>query len=405
MRNALFGAAALAVIGLLAGPARAEEMMMMNDKLGFSLRGELVFGFFGHDHDNSSTYVSGNESTATPFVYESRDTANFSIESDGEIDFHGRMILDSGLKIGAKVELNLDAELDEHLIYFEGGFGKLVIGAAEGAAEAMHYTVPSYTPEGDTAIFGVDFPEVHLGRLSAPNTTYVLDDPDPALKIAYYSPRVAGFKLGLSYTPEAGDTGDSDGNVRVRSSSEISDFIIVGANYHGEVGNDIKVGLSVTYGTGDAPDVRDFTSDPRAYAFGARLHWRDFEIGGAWYAGDSLDQNNASSFQADSRVWTLGVAYGQGPWKIGVAYRSSELKRARRDEENIILDTGQDDPVLFEDEYENEMWDAGLRYELGGGLTMGFNFQYTEDTNPNPFETGTREVENYSVGYILALNF
>src|SRR5262245_4611567 len=109
--SALFGAAAVAT------PALAEEPIKL-----------AVGGFFKTAYmvviDDDDEIELGNE----------RNTDGFF--SDSEIFFTGSTVLDNGLEVGARVELEGETDgdqIDEAWIFFSGGFGEVRIGSEDEA--------------------------------------------------------------------------------------------------------------------------------------------------------------------------------------------------------------------------------------------------------------------------------
>ena len=127
MRRILLGSTAL--IG--AGVAMASQPALAADgiKLG-------VGGYFRTAYmvvfDDDSEGEPGNE----------RNTDG--VFSDAEIHFTGSTILDNGLELGARVELEGEDnsgdggdQIDEAWIYFSGGFGELRVGSIDDALGTM----------------------------------------------------------------------------------------------------------------------------------------------------------------------------------------------------------------------------------------------------------------------------
>src|SRR4030095_2287266 len=108
-RATLLGSTALFVAGLMANTAMAADGI----KLG-------VGGFFREAYmvtfDDDSEGELGNE----------RNTDGFF--NDAEIHFTGSTVLDNGLEVGARVELEGEDDdsdqIDEAWVYFSGGFGE-----------------------------------------------------------------------------------------------------------------------------------------------------------------------------------------------------------------------------------------------------------------------------------------
>jgi hypothetical protein len=87
-------------------------------------------------------------------------------------------------------------ELQTAYLYAEGGYGEVRLGRDEGVAKRFSQGAPS--------LFSTV--SLHAPRLDPEGGAIVRTDHDltgPAAKISYTTPRIVGFKGGLSYTPDA----------------------------------------------------------------------------------------------------------------------------------------------------------------------------------------------------------
>jgi hypothetical protein len=87
-------------------------------------------------------------------------------------------------------------ELQTAYLYAEGGYGEVRLGRDEGVAKRFSQGAPS--------LFSTV--SLHAPRLDPEGGAIVRTDHDltgPAAKISYTTPRILGFKGGLSYTPDA----------------------------------------------------------------------------------------------------------------------------------------------------------------------------------------------------------
>src|SRR5687767_3468722 len=174
-----------------------------------------VGGFFKTAYmvviDDDDEFELGNE-TNTDGVF-----------SDAEIHFTGSTVLDNGLEVGARVELEGEDDtspdgdgdqIDEAWIWFSGGFGELRMGSDD---EALANSC--VLPPGGTANFSAFSPnqwganslnEAPFGNVSNSACTGV-DDRGDAQKIIYFSPLFHGFQLSASYTPNPDAERHGDG--------------------------------------------------------------------------------------------------------------------------------------------------------------------------------------------------
>lgn len=407
MKKTLLGTTALVTAGLLAGPALA------SDPLKVTVGGTVVTGFYVVNQDN----IGGDEfeSTKVPLV-----ARNIIINGEGT--------LDNGIVAGATAKLRLGStwygaannndqsgvHFDEAFGYLEGGFGKFEVGSTKGAAYKMHYTSPWFVPGN-----GVDSPNIynavaayHLGTAvgapvvassSAParTSTYALMTED-ANKVSYFTPRLVGFQLGASYTPDVGlnDPLRNGWGVAVQNDGTINTAFDLALNYAGDFSG-FTVGADGFYSWGqtDGGVGASAGADPKEWGAGLNLGYAGFTLGGAWYqnedlaaayhfggtAGRNSNTRGAAYAGDENRTWTAGLSYGTGPWTVGVAYLDS------KEDSNDALVNGA----------KNNFWQVGGGYQLGAGVSVGLDLQLISQKS----YSGADYVDGQSGGLVLAVTF
>ncbi|HCX66716.1 MAG TPA: hypothetical protein DHK64_04045, partial [Rhodobiaceae bacterium] len=217
------------------------------------------------------------------------------------IDINAEGTLDNGMVAGVMATLalgddwnthqNNDATFRELFAYLEGGFGRFEIGGTDGAAFKMHYTSPWFVPGN-----GVDSPNVLNVNTFATSTTVTIPTAGggtttstatvlgfrhstfslmaaDANKVTYFTPRFAGFQLGLSYTPETSYNGPNPNGLSgvVVDDASIEDVVEVALNYAGSFGA-VDLGIDGFYVTGDAVSpIGRLASDPEELGAGLNL--------------------------------------------------------------------------------------------------------------------------------------
>lgn len=387
MKKILLGTTALVTAGLLAGPALA------SDPLKVTVGGNVVTGFYVIDADD----VLGTSFESTKVALVAR---NIDIKAEGT--------LDNGLVAGidAKLQLNNDwnsgnasnianssyASFRQLFAYLEGGFGRFEIGGTDGAAYKMHYTSPWFVPGN-----GVDSPNIYNG-VSYGNfgfgpeirtSTFSLMATD-SNKVSYFTPRLAGFQLGVSYTPDASNNNPrANGLIVLRSDSGMNNVFEIAANYAGTFSG-VDVGVDGFYVSGDGAATNTSAEE---YGFGANLGYAGFTLGGAWYQSNDLDYQagvNVARRDTGAQVWTLGLKYATGPWTVGVAY----------------LDAQDDSSSVWRSGRESKTWQLGGGYNLGSGVDVGLDLQWAQ--NKRGDIGGAARTETYdtkSAGLVLAVAF
>src|ERR1700754_2499341 len=114
-RVALLGSTALFGAGMVTNTAMAADGIKLS-----------VGGFF------NEAYMATFDDDGEGELGNDRNTDGFF--NDAEIHFDGKTVLDNGLEVGARIELEGetdDDQIDEAWIYFAGGVGEIRIGAAD----------------------------------------------------------------------------------------------------------------------------------------------------------------------------------------------------------------------------------------------------------------------------------
>ncbi|MGB3809001.1 MAG: porin [Parvibaculum sp.] len=361
MKKTLLGTTALVAVGLLAGPALA------SDPLKVTVGGNVVTGFYVIDADNVG--ATSFEDTKVALV-----ARNIDIKAEGT--------LDNGLVAGVDAKLQLgsdfgyaaqgDATFRQLFAYLEGGFGRFEMGGTDGAAYKMHYTSPWFVPGN-----GVDSPNIYNGHGVVRASTFSLLATN-SNKVSYFTPRLAGFQLGASYTPEVSSNTPSQNGLGLtaKGAANVAEVFEVAANYAGTFGG-VDVGVDGFYVSGQD---RFGNGDPEEYGIGANLGYAGFTLGGAWYKGKDTMSPGSATTGSGTKVWTAGLKYATGPWTVGVAYLKGE---------------GQGGASGA----ENKSWQVGGGYSLGSGVDLGLDLQL------NKVDFGAGEVEAKSAGLVLAVAF
>jgi outer membrane protein OmpU len=323
MKKVLLGTTALLGAGLVASPAFAADGI----KLG-------VGGFFKTAYmvnfDDDSEGEPGNE-TNTDGVF-----------SDAEIFFTGSTVLDNGLEVGARVELegedDAGDQIDEAWIWFSGGFGEVRIGSDDEAlANAC------IVPPGGTGNFSAFSPnQWGANTLTSNSVCTGVDERGDAQKLIYISPSFAGFQFTGSYTPNGGDERHGDGvgthvgmpgNTDEESRHNVSAYLSY--SYEGD-GWGLTAGGGASFeghveesaGASDRKE-QDF------YQAGLNLTFGNFSVGGVFeYFNDgiafqSLESDGGGAGvdgNADQWVAGVGIAYTMDAFTVGAQYSHGDYE-------------------------------------------------------------------------------
>ncbi|WP_375593367.1 porin [Algihabitans albus] len=358
MKKVLMGTTAIGAAALMAGPAAAQD-------------GKISLGVGGY-YENFFTFVEQD------FDGGDNDYNQFNVRQEGEIHFTGETTLDNGLTVGFQAQLEAITQgdqIDETFLYFEGSWGRLVMGSENSAPYLMQYTAPS-------AGLGLNDPNIApFNDISAAGTSTLLNQVSDANKITYFTPRFAGFQLGASYTPNIDETGGDRQSSDLNTSEDEDDynnFFGIGANFVESFnGVDVAIAGGFEYGMEEEDDVsgpvNNFVIDPDtgaivndpttsadiddyvAFSGGVNVGFAGFTVGGS-----VLHSNGGLENDGDVLVWDVGVTYGQGPWEIGATYLNGETET-----------TGGDDQL--------HRVELGANYRLSPGVRVIGALQYTDE--------------------------
>ena len=308
MKKILLGTTALATAVLFSASVQAAEPVTL--KISGYFKGLVAFGDNGVDN-----------------------ARNVSVKSwDSEIQFDAKGVADNGLTYGMRVELEgntVGNQIDESFLYFQGGFGKIEVGYDDAVANQMHYMAP--IPDA-LALLQINSPNYAWGGATA-QTIDKLFDTDSA-KLIYFTPRMAGFQLGVSYAPDVnynnnGTSLGSDADFTLDNDAAYGQNFSAGVNYNQKF-DAITVGVSATYSWYEAETAPD---DATYWGLGANL---GFGLGGGTLTvGGSYAQNKdrfASGVLADTEAYDAGVKYVMGPWSLGADYIWQDYGRSGNDE-------------------------------------------------------------------------
>ncbi|GAA0574388.1 porin [Caenispirillum bisanense] len=249
------------------------------------------------------------------------DPTTTGIATDTEVYFSGATTLDNGLTIGAMIQLEAQTNAtpqnenaDEQYAYIEGAFGQIQAGQKEGVHAQMAHEAPQYGLADDD--FGDWFApgDYYAGFMNGWNgldTTLSNDD----ASISYISPSLAGFSVGLTWTPSPG--GALQANTVTNAHNQYEAAIA----YNGEFGG-VAIGADVAYiGESGADDNNATTTDQAAWRGGLVIGYAGFEVGGSYLRTDDNDGARGD----DREVWNAGIGYRTGPYGVSITYTASTL--------------------------------------------------------------------------------
>ena len=338
MKKILLGSTAIVAAGMIASAPSAIAAGKMKLSVGGYM--EQWVGFTSQDDGVSQDY------------------SGFSTVSDGEIHFKGSTKLDNGITVGVNVQLEATQngdQIDEQYMTVKGSFGQIILGDENSAMYKMHYAPSDYgigMNSGDNTVWNkpvkdAEGDEINMGshyRSPFGATAVEPDAVNDSAKISYFTPRVSGFQLGLSYAPYA----KQDGNALPNRDAVNSDYIMVGANFVQKMGG-MSVAISGGYGT--VTDAAEGGTEPEATNFGIKLGMGGVSAGVS-YANFSDSGNN------DQEGINAGVAYSTGPMGVSLGYYHGEK------------DGNNGSAATLDGQAERDIIHLSAKYAMGPGVTL-----------------------------------
>lgn len=343
----------LGTTALVAGGVVAADMAEAADPLRLEVRGyrNEAFGIVAAESD----------------VFD-ENFNNTNYRSDGEIHFRGSTTLDNGIEVGVRVELeaftnNDDGtfdQVDENYVFLEGGFGRLTLGSDDPAPYIQAVVAPNvgapinsgwlsdFIPNPGSAEDGnLDF---ETGDFS---TTPEISADDNM--VTYFSPRFAGFQLGVSYIPDVQN--DGDGLNSTADDDDRHHGIAAGLNFTRSFGGiDIAAAGGIQYvDEADGAGTSE-TEEETNYNFGLNVGFGGFTVGGSV---GIVDEDDASD---DGYTWDIGASYETGPWGVSGTF---------------VMGEREGDPTN-NDEDESIGLAAAVSYVLGPGVKTSFTGMYAD---------------------------
>ena len=293
MKKQLLTTTALVAAGLVAfgAPATAKVKSSVNG---------YVTGVFGIGENDDAFDAATQTSGLNSFVS----------STDSEVHFNASTQLDNGVKIKVRVELEGEQsgtdQIDETWMRISGSFGELRMGAADVPVDTM---VMGYA--GNSASVGANH-RFHTGSvLSTPGDVSITNNTSVAIAgdasgVSYYTPRVSGFQLGVSYTPDNLE----DNTNRQQTGTRISHVKGIAANYITKF-DGTSIAIAGGYNDGKNPTVdRD---DPEEWQVAMQVKAGAVQVQASYHDIDEISTvSTGATATAGQETVELGARYTMG---------------------------------------------------------------------------------------------
>ncbi len=380
--------ATTAIVGaalLFAAPALAQNVTGGGKGTKVTLTGGIDFqvGIVDQDLEGFNDAAGSADCSATDLDCSTRD---YGFITNSEIAVKASGKTDAGMKWSGKIEFETDTNAtgntDEVQVTLSGSWGALVLGNEDGAEDLMHYSSEqAIAGAGSGGVDGdwQDWSNFTASGVFAREPTLAADTSD-STKASYYTPRINGVQLGVSFTPDRGASGQAPSRDNA-ASSDPEEFWGLGANYVQKFG-DFSVAVGAVGSLADQEDPAE--EDVEAWMVGAVLGFGPWKIGAAYQDNrDSFVGSGAAGTNGDLIGWDVGIGFKQGPFKAGLNYLHSES------DHGLVggLDPGEN---------ELDLVTLGGTYTLGKGLVV-----YLEGFWLDTDHADSNDIDNEAIGVIL----
>jgi predicted porin len=385
LKKHLMTTTALIAAGLLAGPGAALAQKASKPTLTLGGWVEGIVGFADNDDDGGNGIAK---------------RVDFDTQYDSEFHFKGQAVLDNGIRIRTRAELEGETagdQIDEAYIAISGYFGEIRAGSEDNAAHLMvtPYSGSWATGVGQNLFFDTgDWIVQPSGHTANRSTRLDLGEAD-SNKITYFTPRIAGVQLGATYMPsftEATATSSAQDKIPATNSSPHNGFAVA-ANFDRKF-DQLRVGLGAGYAqvkqAGDASDFDDL-GDPKGYNVGGSLEFQGFKVSAGykreWNRGSSSTGASTPLTRLDNEVLDIGGRYIFGKNAVSVGYMHQEGDGAAA--------------VAGEDETDRML--VSYRRILGPGVHYRLNFFYADYEGENAGSADDND--GYAITTSVRVNF
>lgn len=381
MKKLLLGTTALVGASFAATAVMAAPQVRIGGYMDFQA------GFSSQDTDGFGP---------APGVPTATNERGFGFVTDTEINIRASDKLDNGLAWAVKIELEADADGgtsstnnngDEVSLVLSGSWGQLTLGNEDGPVDAKNY-------QGDAMISGIGVSGARGFRRwtdtrSFTNGMWVAgadaQNTSDATKVMYYTPTIAGFQFGVSYSADSGDNGRVRSNDGTASGVGFENWWELGASYDVKVNDDLALGFTVAGSLADAENQAT-TEDIKAWLVSAKAEFGGFTVSAGY--GDDGESGATKGFaNTDVSGYVGAVKYVTGPYQVGLSYMHN-MAGANANQAATVSNTA---------EYTSDTFSLSAQYTLGAGLVMyADTWYFTNDS-----DSVRTSSENSAIGLLI----
>jgi outer membrane protein OmpU len=357
MKKILLGTTAVIALGTLSTEAFAAEKI------------KLELGGFARQYVGLTD--SDEVASTTSGAARDKDISQFS---NTEIYFTGSTVLDNGIKVAARIEMEADGGATDnvdrnYLAISSDGMGTLTLGQTSPFGEDNMVRAPMAGNFDWTDLN----PWVGVATSATASTGAfnfaagdITDMGDDSIKVKYASPSFSGFSVGGSYG--WGEGAGETHNAR-RVTGDLNEGYTVGIAYSGEMSG-VAISADVTRAGLQGTNTTTPSSFEQTHV-GLNVGMSGFTVGGGWTDYNDTTTNN----NLDGNGWELGVGYETGPYSLSAAYMNVDNKGT----------------AAVTSDNEDTAWQVVATYDLGAGVALSATYFNIEADGEGTAATTDRE--------------
>jgi outer membrane protein OmpU len=220
-------------------------------------------------------------------------------------------------------------EIDDASLFFSGTFGRSEFGRRDGAEQLM--LVGGEDAQAGTGGMDGDIPNVNF---------FEFENTDIAAKATYFTPRIAGFQLGASFTPDYEDDGGED--QFQGDDLEGENGISPGINWVGVLGPlDLTLSAVGLFGQCESncdngtDDGEGFQDEQKSWAVGGLLGFGEFTLGVTYNRQDDFAPETQ-----DNDIVNFGIMYGFEEADISFGYNFTAFGEETLNDSHLFVLSG-----------------------------------------------------------------
>lgn len=308
------------------------SLALSADSPTFKLQGGYEFqaALYRSNNTEKNQYVSANKKT-------------IGFNSSGHVNVQFMDVIPDFMEYGAKISLETSSRNDRRVASFLYGisdYGKLELGSDKSANSKMKITghsVGCATAGGwdvwvnlprdrDTVAYVTSYSNFLDAK------TRASDKVEYSRKITYFTPKLNGFQLGVSYIPDTSNAGystfDKGEFHKLSKPSEyqfgITDGVAYGISHEAHLSDDLKINTAIVGESGKIKKVFEVIDGKNkdinikfknlsTYIIGSELHYKKFAIAAGY--GDYMKSftsegiENSDKIGRSTKIYSLGTRY------------------------------------------------------------------------------------------------